>query len=467
MFARLVQKELLHHLLDFRFTVVFALCVLLSALSAHVGSRNYLRELKEYDTVSQANREELQGWLKKGDDYRLESWGYAWNPRPEILSSVVYGLSGVLGREVKTQVERLPEFEGSSFETDPTYKLFGVLDLALIVKVVLSLCILLVTYDAICGEKEIGTLRLFASFSIPRSTLAVAKLAGSTVTVLIPFILASLLSAVVLALSPSLGMRGGDWVRFILLMGLFGLYLVVFAAFGLWASALTHRRVTAFLGLLVLWTMWLFIVPNVALRAGLSLMPGESVYAVDREVLRMRRDTSAKTQAEITDYIKQNLTGRNWNSMSKDQQRQIQEGIANIMVKWDREYLTSLARIRSERTNHARHRLRLIEALSAISPFGAVSLASMDLARTGLEQQERMENTLNAHLIYYAQFIRGKQAQSARDRVLTDFSPFTYQDRETISECLSRNAFHILNLALLAILGFAGAYVAILRYDVR
>ncbi len=29
------------------------------------------------------------------------------------------------------------------------------------------------------------------------------------------------------------------------------------------------------------------------------------------------------------------------------------------------------------------------------------------------------------------------------------------------------NALHILNLALLAILGFAGAYVAILRYDVR
>ncbi len=36
-----------------------------------------------------------------------------------------------------------------------------------------------------------------------------------------------------------------------------------------------------------------------------------------------------------------------------------------------------------------------------------------------------------------------------------------------VGECLSRNAFRILNLIILAVLGFVGAYVAILRYDVR
>ena len=59
--------------------------------------------------------------------------------------------------------------------------LFGVLDLAFIVKVVLSLCVLLFTYDAICGEKEQGTLRLYASYPVSRSAQALAKLAGSTV----------------------------------------------------------------------------------------------------------------------------------------------------------------------------------------------------------------------------------------------------------------------------------------------
>ena len=50
---------------------------------------------------------------------------------------------------------------------------------------------------------------------------------------------------------------------------------------------------------------------------------------------------------------------------------------------------------------------------------------------------------------------------------LTDFAWFTYQENDSLGQCLSRNTFHILNLALLAIAGFTGAYVAILRYDVR
>ena len=51
--------------------------------------------------------------------------------------------------------------------------------------------------------------------------------------------------------------------------------------------------------------------------------------------------------------------------------------------------------------------------------------------------------------------------------IITDFALFNYQDPDTLSDSISRNLFHILNLMLLAILGFAGAYVAILRYDVR
>ena len=83
-----------------------------------------------------------------------------------------------------------------------------------------------------------------------------------------------------------------------------------------------------------------------------------------------------------------------------------------------------------------------------------------------IELGERMEDALNAHLIYLAQFIREKQFQ-IQARSLTDFVPLTYRDREGIQACLSRNTAPILILTLLAVVGFAGAYVAILRYDVR
>ena len=118
-----------------------------------------------------------------------------------------------------------------------------------------------------------------------------------------------------------------------------------------------------------------------------------------------------------------------------------------------------------ERRNQVRRKQDLTVSLSAISPLGAVSFASMDLARTGIVQQEQLENALDAYHLYLGQFMREKLSMD--EVVLTDFSFFTYRDTDTLRECLSRNVFHILNLVLLAVLGFAGAYVSILRYDVR
>jgi ABC-type transport system involved in multi-copper enzyme maturation permease subunit len=465
MFGRLVQKELLHHLLDFRFVAVFALCALLSALGIYVGNQNHLMQLRDYAQVSETNRRALQEVVDRGNLWQFQWVGYGWNRRPEALSPVVYGLSGTLGSEVHVQYQQPVEFEFSLFETDPVHALFGVLDLAFIVKIILSLAVLLFTFDAVCGEKEGGTLRLYASFPVPRSTLALAKLVGSAAAALVPFVLACLLASAALALSPGPGLRGGDWMRVGALMGVLGLYLTVFAAFGVCASALTHRRMAAFLGLLGLWTVWLFVVPNLSVRASRSLKPVESVYDIEKRCGALRWEIRGKKQAESQAYW-QNNPAPNWDALPGARRRELLEGARKIESRWDAEFYARLTRIQAERRNQIRAQQRLAAILSAISPLGAVSFASMDLARTGFAQQEQVENALNAHLIYLGRFIQEKQFQEG-DTVLTDFVPFTFQDRETLGECLSRNVFHILNLALLAILGFAGAYVAILRYDVR
>ena len=109
---------------------------------------------------------------------------------------------------------------------------------------------------------------------------------------------------------------------------------------------------------------------------------------------------------------------------------------------------------------------RLTGILSSVSPLGALSFASTDLARTGFYHQEQVETALNAYQTYMAGVIQ-KQWHKWPDWDLSDYSIFTYRNTDLFEASLSRNAFYILNLALLAILGFAGGYVAILRYDVR
>ena len=470
MFGRLVQKELLHHLLDFRFIIVFALCALLSALSVYVGGLNYARRLQEYSVVSENSRRAFQeASLDKGRLLDLIWLGYRWNRRPEVLSPVVYGLSGILGREAIVRYQQSPLFETSFFAVDPIHALFEVLDLSFIVKMVLSLAVLLFTYDAICGEKEGGTLRLYASFPVSRSTLATAKLIGSTVAVLIPFAFAFLFASVALALSPGLGLQGEDWMRMGALMVVFAFYLMVFAAFGLWASALTHRRVTAFLGLLVLWAVWIFILPNLALDAAGRLTPAPSFYKLQKQDIGLRVEIGKKRQAESDAYWQRNAV-EDWDALPEARRRDLTMGSRKIQNKWDAAFYSRLGNLQTERRNQLRKQQRLTMALSAVSPLGAVSFVSMDLARTGHVQQERIEDALSVHLISLNQFVQDKRRQSLSSFSgvdLTDFSWFTYQDNESFWECLSRNMLHILNLVLLAVLGFVGAYVAILKYDVR
>ena len=439
--------------------------MLLSAVSIYVGYQNTLLQLREHTAIAEHNRSSLQVRLDKDDLHGLRHQGYNWNRRPQVLSPIVYGLSGTLGQEIQLKYFWPLYFEGSLFATDPVHTLFGVLDLAFIVKIILSLCVLLFTYDAVCGEKEGGTLRLYASFPVSRSKLALAKLVGSTVAILVPFVFAYLLASAVLSLSPEIGLQGEDWVRVAILMVLFALYLTVFAAFGLLASSLTHRRMVAFLGLLGLWTIWIFLLPEVSLRLSRSLAPIQSIYSIERQSSALRweiRESKATEKGEYWEGIQVN----DWDALSEARQQEILAGVRQIEGKLDTEFYSRLTRLREERRNQVRRQQRFNMVLSALSPAGAFNFASMDLAGTGFVQQERIEDALDNHLTYMARFIREKEYQW-KDRTLTDFSPFIYQESEALKECLSRNTVHFLNLGLLAVLGFAGAYVAILKYDVR
>lgn len=468
MFTRLVEKELRHHLLDFRFQAVLVLCLALSLLSVVVGQRTYRRGLQEYGAVRASNQGDLSQWMERGMFVQFSSYGYRWNRPPEVLSPVVYGLSGVSGQEVRLHYEYVPEFEGSPLETDTLHALLGTLDFALVVRIVLSLCVLLITYDAVCGEKARGTLRLYASFPIARARIAGSKLVGTSLAVLVP---AGLSFAVVLGamvLSPEISLDGSDWMRLLVLTVLFALYLVVFTAFGLLGSALTHRRTSAFLGLLVLWTLWQFIVPNVAIGIARNKIPQESPYRIDREVLQLRRESDAKVQRDVNAYFQENVAG-DWEALSEAEQDRILAGERAIRVasnlKHDEPYQAALATFRQDRHNSTRRQVALAGALSAVSPVASMTSVAMDLARTGFAQKMQIEEALSLHQVYLARYVRKKQAEEKP--VIADFVPFSFDTDEPLSSVMERNALHILSLALLAVLGFAGAYVAILRYDVR
>ena len=480
MISRMILKEVAHYLLDFRFAFIFVLCAGLSLLSAYVGTKNYSRQLDQYHTVSEHNRGFIMKSLKGSEAEKMEPgiWdllrlGILWNRQPEVLSPIVFGISGSAGSEANVKHQRLPLFSDSLFAIDPINGLLRILDLSFVVKVVLSLCTLVLTYDAVCGEKESGTLSLFASFPVPRWRLALAKLTGSTIVVLLPYAFAYLLACSVMALSSEVDLGGDDWARLAILFGLFGLYIGVFASLGLCVSAFTQRRATAFLVLLAVWAVWVFVVPNVALRAARHLAPVTSIYQLEKRIDGYRWDSLKSTRSEGNAFRQkkieevQRAAEADRSALQDRLREEIMKGLEQIEGRWDRELYTKVRNVRTERRNEMRRQRELTAILSGVSPFGAISFASMDFGRTGLLQHEKLEDAVSEYLEYMSAFITSKMHQPREERNLGDFSWFVYSEKEATSEVVARNAFGILNLALLAILGFAVAYVGILRYDMR
>ena len=101
------------------------------------------------------------------------------------------GLENDLGRNTTITIYGDPQLDDTKYNEHRVFAIFGSLDLAFIVKVVLSLFAILLTFDAICGEREGGTLKLVLSNAVPRDRVILGKLVGGFLALVVPLALAS------------------------------------------------------------------------------------------------------------------------------------------------------------------------------------------------------------------------------------------------------------------------------------
>lgn len=168
-------------------TGIVALIAMLSALGALIiwlslydGYIYYQDCLKDCRLAQAATEQRLRqitasDGLTRQPWHELNNFGFYEHKPPTPMSMFVRGLEPTLGRSI-SNVNTLPQrLRRSPAEMEWFLGIFPPLDLGLVVQVVLSLFVLLLTYDAVCGEKEAGTLRLTATFSIPRHKLLIGR----------------------------------------------------------------------------------------------------------------------------------------------------------------------------------------------------------------------------------------------------------------------------------------------------
>lgn len=494
MLRTLIEKECKSILLSPRFVGTFAVASALMLLSIGVG----IQEYRAFERAQAA----AQGLLNEEQSQATSWFGFPNRAfrAADPMQIFAGGVHNDIGRLSTVNAMSEAKLRQSIYTDDPILAVFRFLDLTFIIQVVLSLFAILLTYDAISGEREQGTLQLTFANPVPRARYLMAKLAGTWLGLTVPLLVPLLVGLLILMLV-GVPMNAGDWARLGTLLLAGGLYFSFFIALGVAVSALTRRSSTSFLVLLVSWILLVLVLPRAGVVAAVEMAPVPSVAEIEsrkegfeqREWENYRRGLSTKwreRQEEIEAVPEEEREDfeeeRTWAWMEEDEKERdgLQARVAENARKINEE-------LRAQKSRQQRLGLRL----SRISPASSFQLVALDVAGTGLGLPDRYLGAIEEYRTRYADFVaqqggdrmvisagrrHGASEDKADDEGEEDGGMFNSGKPIDIREMPHFDAPEveaaevivptIPDLALLGLLGvacFAVAFTAFLRYDVR
>ena len=477
MLGHLIRKEILDQILSLRFLILSSVGALVIWLSLYSGY-DYYRDCQRDYHLAQTVIENRLREVGSGNIYEVSDRGYPVFKPPVPMSIFVRGLDHSLGRMGSTGAGDIPRLNYSPIAEEPILGFFPPLDLARVVQVVVSMFVLLLTYDTICGEKTAGTLRLIASAPVSRDRLLLGKLIGAQILMLAAFGLPLVLGIAVVLVMPDVQFRDGDLLRLGVILVTFGLYLAVFTCAGLCASCLTHRAATSFVILLVFWAASVAVLPRLSLIVADVFSPAPSFHQLQAKVTAIATMNSQERKADQSQWNREftQRTGKHW--------WQVPEGIegrTRHRLKMRHVFRTKgrslIDRLEEDFWNRYNDRLDMAITLGRISPAFALSNAVIKLAGTGRTRHRRFQDVYTRTTGRVADWYWEKVTQRGLHRAfpnryeedgrdLSDIPKFVYRDVWTGQE-VKAALFDIVLLAIWALMLFLISYVALLRYDLR
>ncbi len=258
MLINLVKKELLDNLLSFRFVVSSIIVVLIMLLSTGIMVQDYVNKKDAFiqnETAHRKHAESLDNYME------LMFTGIGADRPPSELQFFYTGVEKNPNRSTQIFPFFKPSFMGE-LNINPVFPLFPAVDLLFVVCIVLSLLAFVYSYDAVCGERENGTLKLLMSYSIPRDKVILAKWIGGYVALIIPYILGIFIMCLLVIINPRVQMSGVGWGAFFMTVIVSLLFIGVMYSIGLFVSVKSKLSSTSISVLLFIWVIFVLIIPN-------------------------------------------------------------------------------------------------------------------------------------------------------------------------------------------------------------
>lgn len=250
MFLLLVRKEILSHILSLRFAVTFVLFMVLVFASIYVAVNEHTRLVERETAIARDAEKRLKEIMQMDDLEDRANSIFWWDGKTDAvpispLSWLGQGVQASYPAAVVTKADGSTRNVEAGGRSHSMIGGFRIPDFVYVVNVVLSLLAVLFMFDAVCGEKESGTLRLVLSNAVPRHTVLLSKWIGGYIVLLVPF-LVTVAGGLVYASARGV-IVPGVMGRIVFLVFIAALYIAVFFNLSLFVSTTTRNSATSLL----------------------------------------------------------------------------------------------------------------------------------------------------------------------------------------------------------------------------
>ena len=467
MLRALIIKEWLTSLLELRFVICAALCVILGIVSVVVLRADLEARRVEFSKNQSLYKDQAQEY---GSFRQLERQGIRVDRPPQTFQVLFYGVEKTLDRTAVVSDDFLPGFQGD-LNNNPAVLLFPVADLLFVVAVVLSLLAFFISYDTVAGERESGTLMLLMSYSVPRDLIIAAKWIGGYLSLALPFLISLLVGAIIISLSADVPFTSTDWQAFAIAGVVSLLLLAVMFSIGLLVSVRARSSTTSILSLLALWVLLALVVPNLGPYVAELVAPVPNIGQVEREVALRAKQISDTYQ---TDWRGMRSRMRN---MTREERGAFFAKIRSQRDKAQKEINKVTADIVHDFESRLVWQTDVARVLTRVSPVASFVYANTDIGATGVRHEERLVNHLRIYQREFGRYI-SEQTQgqggfgwdggggNGEEYSIDDMPAFEYRNDE-LGERLDARIVDVLLLVLFAVAFFMAAFVSFLRSDIN
>lgn len=490
MLITLILKEIQESIITLRFFIVTILCLILVPLGGYVTMKDYVKRNEGFHESVRLYEEQSQG--KINAHFRAE----AYRP-PSELSILSIGLEEDLPNKISTTREGRFELTSDNDTDNLLSRFFGKIDYLFIVSYVLSLVAFMFTFSAVSNEKEMGTLRLIMSNSVPRWKIIFAKIIGNYGVFLTPLIITQMILLLIMFTGSQIEFTQELIVRTLIIYISVFIFLLLMFTIGIFVSIWTGRSTTSIMTLLFFWVFLVFVIPKTSPMLAEILYPVKSKQVISMEIKLAVQNFENELNEKRADLLEQvgkefgiSLNSSVFFSFKGDTVKrdkaleQYDKRIVPLEQEYENLKSSAIQRLESEHRNRLSTQTSVSRNLARLSPVSCFMFFVSEIAGTGISEIENIrgnagifQEKVNSEVydlftvkIYASKDGSRSISSNAKDDLDSSKIPvpqFGLYKRATLAEIFENEWVDVVLLLLYTILFFTIGFVSFIRYDVR